>query len=242
MNTKALSLEQALENVSLHGAKYAKLNADFTTLANLLAPGRKTLDIGAGRYPKFSFDEARELGTDYWVNDLEDSELERSGYPTEKRVVFDVGGALPDSLGGFDLIFSSFVLEHLKCSLDYYRNIYDLLSDGGIGLTKHPTKYCLPFMINTMIPQKLTDKLMCWYSNKSRRTFPAFYDLCYATEKNRNIIEDIGFSQVIVLKYYGHPYFDRIPGLKQIDSCFFNLMNKINSDLFACYAITITIK
>src|SRR3546814_20751190 len=60
----------------------------------------------------------------------------------------------------YDLVFSRMVMEHVESYERAYSNIYDLLRPGGISLAFHPVSSALPFFINTVLPETLTQKMM----------------------------------------------------------------------------------
>src|SRR5579871_6882594 len=87
----------------------------------------RLLEVGGGRDPLFRPEEARALGLDVTVNDIDADELARA------------------QAGAYDLIFSQMVFEHVAGVEKAWRNVHTLLAEGGVGLAFVPTLYAPPF-------------------------------------------------------------------------------------------------
>lgn len=189
------------------------------------AAGEKphVMEIGGGRHPLFSPDEISNYCTSYTVNDISAEELAQAPEYLHKAQ-FDIATKDASQLPsyGYDLIFSKMVFEHIVDAGQAYRNCYQLLKPGGVAMHFLPTLFCPPFVINLFLPEILAEKILTFFFPARNRNehpkFPAYYDWSYSTQKNLDKIRTIGFSDVAVVPFYGHGYFDKIPVVKQCDA------------------------
>jgi SAM-dependent methyltransferase len=180
---------------------------------------KSLFEIGGGRFPLFSIDEINEYDYDYTINDISQRELDKAPHGIGK-VCFDISKPLNKSHRTYDFIFSKLVFEHLKDTEQAYKNIFSLLNDGGIFLNFHPTLYCSPFMLNYILPEAVSRKILRLFK-KNRHDdgipkFQAYYNRCFATHKTENWLESIGFEEVKIVPFYGHAYYRKIPLLSQM--------------------------
>lgn len=206
---------------------------------------RKVLEVGGGRFPFLTPEEAQVRNVELTVNDIFESELELAPDIFQKRC-FDIAGDLPEDagLGKFDFIFSRMVFEHVKDARKGWSNIYRLLAPGGLGFAYVPTMWSPPFVFNRMTPEALS----AWVLRKidSDRTqervpkFPAYYDLCRANAKAvAPSLEKIGFREVVVVPFFGTPYLPVVPLLKHVARAFDRAVEAFDARDFASYAYII---
>lgn len=205
---------------------------------------RKTLEIGGGRRPLFELADIKAMNLEYTTNDIAQSELDLAPSHLEK-VCFDIGGAEPVS-GNYDIMFSRMVLEHVSNVGQAYRNIFNLLGDGGICINFHPTLFAFPFVVNKVIPDSLST-MMVNVLQDNRKTgeipkFPAKYDWCHATAKQQEKLKQIGFSEVEIIPFWGHSYFRKIPPFQLFVDQYSKALASINSRRLAAFAFTIVRK
>jgi 2-polyprenyl-3-methyl-5-hydroxy-6-metoxy-1,4-benzoquinol methylase len=207
---------------------------------------KSLLEVGGGRSPHFTEAEINQFGSRLTVNDISQSELDRAPDWVDKTC-FDISGDVgEDQHGKYDLIFSRMVFEHIKNADQAYHNIYNLLSDGGICINFHPTFYAPPFVLNYFLPDTLSSKVLQFFF-KHRNIdetpkFPAHYSLCYATEKNRKRIQKAGFSDVKIIPFYGHGYYQKIPIVRNISGSVSKYLERKQNRTFSSYAYTIVKK
>lgn len=178
------------------------------------------LEIGGGRSPLLTEEDVAELRCDYTVNDIDAAELARA--PTWVRTLHGDIGA-PDLVGSdpaptYDLIFAHLVFEHVAHPENAYRNIAKLLRPGGVFVNLIPTLYAPPFVLNRLLPEKTSARVLRWampHRNDSEvPKFPAYYRWCTSTAHTERRLRSVGFSQCLVLPFYGHDYYRRVPGLR----------------------------
>jgi SAM-dependent methyltransferase len=204
------------------------------------------MEIGGGRSPSFDQETIQQHFGSYSVNDIAQSELDRSPDYVAKQC-FDVAAKndnLPEE--SYDLLFSKMVFEHIPDAEQAYRNIHTLLRPGGIAVNFMPTLFCPPFVINLLLPERLGKKILEFFfptrNDDGHPKFPAYYDWCFSTEKRRQRIQALGFSEVEIVPFYHHGYFEKIPGLKQVDGLFSSLAEKRDWRFFTSYAYAIVRK
>jgi SAM-dependent methyltransferase len=204
---------------------------------------RRLLEVGGGRDPLFRADELAELGIEMTINDISQTELDVLP-DTYRKACFDVAGdisAVADLRGTFDLAFSRMVFEHVADGQRAWKNLYELLAPGGIALAFIPTLYSFPFVVNWLLPDDFAAKIVKkLYSNRTDEedpVFPARYSWTFASEqKMKPMLEAIGYSEVQVLPFYGHGYFERFPVIRDIHDRFTELARKRDWRLIASYA------
>lgn len=179
-----------------------------------LARGKQVLEIGAGRSPLFDLKELEDQKIDYVANDISKNELHHlpSGI---NSVVFDASGNIPEShFNRFDVIFSKMVQEHVSDGRQFYKNCYSLLKEGGIVISFHPTLYASLYLVNKLLPETVSRKLLqLVFPHRNENEvpkFPAKYELCRISNKTRSEIKRIGFLQVEQLPFWGHNYYDKL--------------------------------
>lgn len=199
----------------------------------------RALEIGGGRDPTFTADEGAAHFARYTVNDIAQSELDRAPAYVEKRC-FDIAGHTLPETGSYDLIFSKMVFEHIPDAAQAYRNTCALLAPGGVALHFFPTLFSPPFILNKLLPERLSGPLLKFFfpfrNAGEYPKFPADYDWCYGTESNRARIQAMGFTEAAVLPFYGHGYFEIVPCLKQLDAALSRLAQRRDWRRLSSYA------
>lgn len=194
---------------------------DFQPTLNSLVAGfenARILELGGGRKPSFALADMPANVTSYTVNDIDPQELARAenGYD---KACFDATGDVSEFAGQYDLVFSRTLIEHVSDGIAMHRNILRLLKPGGVSFHLAPTLYASPFILNKYLPEALSTALLyrLFAKRRARRNkFPAHYSWCYGNrEKMRAMLESLGFDGVQIRTFYGHGYFDRIPGLRE---------------------------
>jgi SAM-dependent methyltransferase len=228
LDFRNLSAVMAAQRPDWH-SDWAWDNYKATLVALVRTYGLSRLcEIGGGRDPSFSAEEAAELGFSLTINDISASELAKApaGFPT---ACFDIAGNLSQTglaPEQFDLMFSRMVFEHIKDVRQAWRNIHRLLVPGGVAIAFFPTLYALPFMVNHAIPEWLSGAIVnAFYPNRGETVddpkFPAVYDWCFSSEdKIAPMLRDCGFSDIAIQPFWGHGYFNRLPGARQLDNAF----------------------
>ena len=144
----------------------------------------RLLEIGGGRGPQFTPDEAEKLGVALTVNDIDARELSLApaGFAT---ACFNIAGDVDPALKGkFDFVFSRMVFEHVKNAPRAWGNVANLLAPGGVALAYHPTLYSPPFIVNWLAPEALSARVLKLFfptrHDGDYPKFPARYEMCVA--------------------------------------------------------------
>jgi SAM-dependent methyltransferase len=185
----------------------------------------RMLEIGGGRGPLLTAAEAAAAGVAATVNDIDERELSLA--PADfAKARFDIAGDVDARWAGrFDLIVSRMVFEHVKGAERAWANTRALLAPGGVALAFHPTLYAPPFVINWLMPERLTATTLRRFfpdrHNGDYPKFPARYEMCFADPAAiAPILSRCGFSETLVAPFWGHRYFRHIPGLREVNASF----------------------
>ena len=207
-------------------------------------PDASILELGAGRYPSFRISEMPETIGSYTVNDVSEYELSRlpKGY---EKACFDVSGDAANFRDTYDIVFSRFLAEHVPDGVAMHRNVFGVLRKGGTAFHLIPTLYAFPFVINKLMPERLTTKLLSVLSPRRAISpkFPAYYSACYGNPaRMTRMFRRIGYREVEVRNFYGHFYYEKIPGLRQAHERFSALAAKRDWTFLSSYAYIRAVK
>jgi SAM-dependent methyltransferase len=238
------SLDAVLTRMSIGRdaeASWACFRETVTTLVRA-TQANSVLELGGGRFPFFSSDEAHALGVDFTINDISQDELNLApnGF---KTACFDVASPLPSQIqvDEYDVIFSRMVLEHVRDGRMAWANMLRLLRPNGIAFAFVPTLFSPPFVINRLIPDTIGSRILRMID--PHRTpgevpkFPAYYKLCRGRESYvTNELLKIGFLDARVLPFFGTPYFPAVPLLDRLFASFDSVVKKYEIQTFSSYA------
>lgn len=183
---------------------------------------RDVLEVGSGANPTLSADVVSRLNIRYTSNDVSIEELSKADSVYDRWVCDLSRDAIPERMhGGFDLIFSRMVNEHVSDGRAYHANIYTLLKPNGIAAHCFSTFYALPFVANRILPETLGR--VFWKVFAPRHThktgkFPAYYR--WSRGPSRAVLsrfEGLGYEIVEYRGYFGHSYYARVPLLHWLE-------------------------
>jgi SAM-dependent methyltransferase len=185
-------------------------------------PDARILELGAGRYPSFRIAQMPPGIGSYTVNDIDQNELDLLSTDYE-RACFDVSGDASAFADRYDVVFSRFLAEHVRDGAAMHRNVHEVLKPGGVAFHLIPTLYASPFLLNKLLPERLTAPLLKLLTPRREISpkFPAYYSQCYGDiPRMRRMFSEIGYSRVEIREFYGHFYYEKIPGLRQLEQNF----------------------
>lgn len=84
-------------------------------------------------------------------------------------------------------------------------------------------------MLNRIVPERFSRLLVeTVFPNREELgdnpKFPAYYNYCFSEERKIiPMLKAAGFSDAIVLPFWGYSYFWKFPGIKQLDAAFTRL-------------------
>lgn len=199
-------------------------------------------DIGGGRNPLLTPERADELGLRYTVLDISQGELDLA--PAEfDTVCADIAGTTFETENAYDFMFSKFVAEHVRSGERLHRNVFQALKPGGTALHYFPTLYCLPFMVNRVVPERLGSVILNAVLPRDREVeekFPARYDWTRGpTERQLRRLQSVGFEIVEYTAGFGHDYYRRIPGLRNVADRWFRTAQRNEWYTFSTFAIVV---
>jgi SAM-dependent methyltransferase len=207
------------------GASRGSYSGDFeATLADLIGrldAGSTLAELGAGanpllaRHPRVASGEL-----DYIVVDIAQGELDKA--PKVGRVLCcDVAGPAFPLVDEVDLAFSTMLAEHVHDAPHFLRNVAQMLKLGGMYLQVSPVLYTVPFLINRIIPDRVSSVLLDVFQPRDREIhdkFPALYDLCRGpSARHIRRIESVGLRVLAARGYFGHNYYARLPVLRSLE-------------------------
>jgi hypothetical protein len=207
--------------------------------------GGDLLELGGGRRPSFTLDDMPVKLNSYTVNDISADELALAP-PEYRKACFDVSGDVSNFEGRYDVVFSRFLAEHVKDGYAMHKNVHAVLKKGGVAFHLIPTLWASPFVINRMLPETLGRKILTTFY-PIRKTvspkFPAYYSRCKGdTEGMRKMFAELGYSKVEIRNFYGHYYYDKVPGLKQIEDFLSGLAARKDWSGYSAFAYIIAYK
>lgn len=212
--------------------------------------GKRVCEIGGGRDPLFLPQEAKAAAIELIVNDIDADEL-AAGPEGFEHACFDIAGDL-DAAGiepaQFDVMTSRMVIEHVGDVRRAWANMHAMLRPGGIAMAFFPTLYAWPYLVNLMIPEVVSRRIVETLfpgrrSGGDDPKFPAYYDWCYGNpRKMAPMLHEAGFESVHVQPYWGHGYLKSVPGLREIDNGLNRLLAKTQTTTFSTYALVMARK
>lgn len=216
------------------------------TLRSLVGryPQADILELGGGRRPSFHLSEMPSNLKSYTVNDVSEAELSLVPYGYDKAC-FDVAGDASAFEGRYDVVFSRFLAEHVKDGRAMHRNVHKVLKPGGVAFHLIPTLYALPFVMNRLLPERIGQKVLDVFSPRREISpkFPAYYSQCYGdTRGMRRLFQDIGYERVEIRNFYGHFYYETMPGLRELEKWFSKLAARREWSAVSSYAYIFAFK
>jgi hypothetical protein len=107
--------------------------------------------------------------------------------------------------------------EHVADPAIFHRNVRRMLRTGGIALHFFPTLYAPAFVVNRLVPARLTQRLLLSvqprrYAGGTEGKFPAYYRWCRGfTAAQVRRLNSCGFAVLGYRSYFGTPgYFSKI--------------------------------
>lgn len=211
---------------------------------------RRVCEIGGGRDPLFTMEQAAAAGLEFTVNDIDAGELALTP-PGLRTACFDIAGDLSEPgarRGSYDMMVSRMVFEHIAGVERAWRNIHMLLAPGGVALAFFPTLWAPVFAMNHLLPEAASRRIVHALFPARREggddpKFPALYDWCRGDpELLVPMLNRAGFSDIHIQRFWGHGYFERMPGLREVDHAFNALAARIGWNLVTTYAYVVVRK
>jgi len=197
-------------------------------------------EVGGGRSPLFSAEEAQTLGLEYTVLDISEDELQAA--PDHVRKVHaDIcaldAAAFPQR---YDFMFSRMLAEHASDGTAMHRNILGLLRPGGMAFHFFPTLFTPVFVLNRLLPERAARRVLFavfpWRRKEHVAKFPARYSKCFGpTPGMQRYFQRLGYQVHEYRPFYGTDYLGGLPVLGFLDATFTRLVTRRRSPLFTSY-------
>jgi SAM-dependent methyltransferase len=228
----------AIEQHKFHETAWSDYPRQLRDLI-LQYPAPRILELGGGRRPSFALSDLPDRVSSYTVNDVSADELALTA-PEYDKACFDVAGDVSEFEGQFDVVFSRALAEHVQDGEAMHRNVLKLLKPGGVALHMIPTLYSWPFVLNRLLPERLSHKILVSlfpHRKTEAPKFPAFYSWCYGNrDKMTRMFKGIGYSKVDIRTFYGHHYLEKVPVLREIDNAVSELASKKDWSSYGSFA------
>lgn len=198
---------------------------DYVQDKILRSGAQRVLELGGGANPLLPMEFARRHGVEYTVLDISQAELAKApaGY---RKVCGDIGSPaleLAGLEGGYDLVFSKMLAEHVRNGEQMHRNVFRMLAPAGKAVHYFPTLFAPPFIVNRLFPERLADRLLQWLEPGRERDgnkgkFPAYYSWCRGpTHRQLERFRGLGYDIEEYIGYFGHSvYYRKIPGVRTL--------------------------
>jgi len=203
---------------------------------------QRVCEIGAGANPAIGSDVIRRHGLTFRAADQVEGELLKSGMA--ETSVYNVCADAPVPGAPYDLIFSRMTAEHFCDPVRAYTNMFEALTPGGLAVHSFATLYALPFVLNRMLPERVSDFLFNRFSPRDRERhdkFRAYYSHCRGPMQSQlQFFRNLGYDIVEYRAYFGHNYYaPKLPLLHLVHRQATNLLLKAPIPFFVSYATII---
>jgi SAM-dependent methyltransferase len=203
---------------------------------------KRVCEIGAGANPAVGQDAIHKYGLTFRAADQVEEELLKS--EMVETSVYDVCATAPMPGAPYDLIFSRMAAEHFRDPERAYANMFEALGPGGLAVHSFATLYALPFLLNRMLPDRVSDFLWGRFAPRDRERhdkFKAYYAHCRGPmESQLQFFRNLGYDILEYRAYFGHNYYaPRLPLLHLVHRQTTKLLLKTPIAFFASYATVI---
>ena len=181
---------------------------------------RTALELGGGANPALPLRLVQRTGLRYTLLDVSEDELAKAPADFEK-IRADITSRDFEPAGTYDLVFSRMLAEHVRSGHAFHGNVLKLLGEGGLAFHFFPTLFALPFVVNRIVPDAWSDRLLRMISPRDRvrhGKFPAYYSWCRGPTRGQiRRFEDLGYRVDAYKGFFGHDrYYARVPLLRDL--------------------------
>lgn len=198
-------------------------------------------EVGGGANPLlFDSDCIREKNINYSILDISESELDKAPKNC-KKILADISSPNFSTDKKFDLVFSKMLAEHISDAEQFHKNVSKILTNEGLAVHFFPTLYTLPFLVNYLVPEFISDILLGIVSPRDKHQhakFPAYYHWCRGPINSQiKKFHDIGYDIIEYKGFFGHEgYYIRIKPLKIIHKIKTDYLLRNPNPLFTSFA------
>jgi SAM-dependent methyltransferase len=200
-------------------------------------------EIGAGANPALTQEMVLKHGLQYKAIDESENEVAKSNMAEMSAV--DIC-TVCDKLQGspYDMIISRMAAEHFQDATKAYRNMFESLAPNGLCVHSFATLYSMPFLLNRLLPDSVTDYLLNAFSPRERDMhdkFKAYYSHCRGPVLSQvRFFQSIGYDVLEYRGYFGHSYYrSKMPFIHSIEMKKVQLLLKVPIPYLTSYATVI---
>ena len=202
-------ISRALTPSSIHEANvvgvYRKVGAMLLSHPDV----SRVLDVGAGRSWHFPAHYKKWYGIHLIGADIDAAEM-ASNTSLDEKIVADVVKSIPVEPGSIDLVMVNSGVEHFADNEQFLRNVSAALRPGGFLLAQFPSRYAPFAIVNRLLPQPLSRKLLGVTMGETAKElgFRAFYDRTHYSGF-RNMYRQVGFRELYYVPgFFSSSYFE----------------------------------
>jgi SAM-dependent methyltransferase len=181
----------------------------------LIDGAKRICDVGAGAKPSIGLGMVQRYDLDYLILDASQDELDRApaGYRMLQADILD-SQAISEEVsrdGPFDAVFSRWTAEHIPDGRRFHEAVFSMLRPGGRAVHMFPTLYTPPFVVNRLLAEGLSRRLLFRVYPEREVKFPALYSWCRGpTRRQLRRLEHVGFSIEHYFGFFGHNFYASI--------------------------------
>jgi SAM-dependent methyltransferase len=183
---------------------YWKIGAMLLSHPNV----RKVVDVGAGKKWNFPGHYKAWYGIELIGIDIDADEM-MPNQLLDQKIVCDAVEEIPLPPNSVDLVMINSGIEHFANNEKFLQNAYSILRPGGYLLAQFPGRFSPFAIINRMLPQRISRKLLDKFTDSPGELgFKAIYDRTnYSSFKQ--IISNTGFKEAYYVPgFYSSYYFE----------------------------------
>jgi len=204
---------------------------------------RNICEIGGGASPALPIDWILARRLRYTILDRSKDELDKAPV-AYRKIVKDICSRDLDISDRFDFVFSRMLAEHATDGQTFHKNVFHILSPGGLAFHFFPTLYAPPFLANRLLPENLASLLLDLFHPRDRfkhDKFPAYYSWCRGpTRVQIKRLSALGYEVVAYKGFFGHEgYYEKIPVIKNVSAWISEFLTRYPLPVFTSYAYVI---
>ena len=182
--------------------------------------GLRVCDIGGGAKPVVNVRRVERQALDYVVLDIDEKELALAPAEYEKLagdiLEKDTVERLLAQGGQLDLVISRWAAEHMRDGRAFHEHVFSLLRPGGLAVHLFPTLYAVPFTVNRVLPDGLSDRMLFGMTERTVK-FPAHYSWCRGpTSAQLARLRGAGYEVDRYVGFFGHAFYQRLAPLEAL--------------------------
>lgn len=154
---------------------YTQYDETVAKYMNII-PDQVVVDVGGGRKCSYKKFKNSNLNTKIVGIDISMEELNHNK-DIDAKIVCDVTKNIPLPENSVNIVSSRTVIEHLNNTEDFIINSKRILKNDGYFIAFFPCKFALFSIVNQLLPEKLSKKILLFFHPYSK--FTAYYDRCY---------------------------------------------------------------